>query len=181
MYAIKWKILCLQTESHFSNLCLHRFTGKRRKSNRAQLCSWRHCFANSQASFSRQSSSSSWLIFLFHKKLQEEASNRSQVSEAHLNWPEICCRYDEILQAALQSAKHVGSIDEAINLSGDVLVEYDSQEHYEALTGRLGLLREWRVSFSKKVSKGSKSFERSWPPESPEAHTFLLEAWISYV
>lgn len=50
-----------------------------------------------------------------------------------------------MLQEVLQSAERAGSIDDAIALPGQVLVEYDSQEHYEVLTGRLGLLREWKA------------------------------------
>ena len=59
-----------------------------------------------------------------------------------------------MLQVQLEGAQKMTSIDEAVKLSGDVLMEYDSQEHYEVLTGRLGMLREWKVRFFKNGASG---------------------------
>lgn len=58
------------------------------------------------------------------------------------------CRYDADLNATLAAAP-VTSIEEAGKLEGDMVIQYDSQEHYEAITGRLGMLREWKVPLVK--------------------------------
>ena len=55
------------------------------------------------------------------------------------------CRYDKELAAALGAAKVVRTVDEARQVAGDAVVFYDSQEHYETLTERSGMLREWKV------------------------------------
>ena len=43
-------------------------------------------------------------------------------------------------------------------MSGDVNIQYRSQEHYETLTERLGILREWKVlpSISKELFTSGK-------------------------
>ena len=56
-----------------------------------------------------------------------------------------CCRYDAELNATLAAARQMATVDEAKDVIGDVLLLYDSQDHYENLTGRLGMLREWKV------------------------------------
>ena len=55
------------------------------------------------------------------------------------------CRYEAELNATLAAAKPMATVDEAKDVIGDVLLMYDSQDHYESLTGRLGMLREWKV------------------------------------
>lgn len=54
-------------------------------------------------------------------------------------------RYDADLNASLAAAQAVTTVDEIKGMSGDVVLRYHSQEHYETLTGRLGMLREWKV------------------------------------
>ena len=41
----------------------------------------------------------------------------------------------------------VRTVDEARQVAGDAVVFYDSQEQYETLTERSGMLREWKVAF----------------------------------
>lgn len=55
------------------------------------------------------------------------------------------CRYNQELNATLYKAVKVSTVDEAKNMEGDVNIQYKSQEHYETLTERLGILREWKV------------------------------------
>lgn len=63
------------------------------------------------------------------------------------------CRYDLELNETLAKAAKASTIDEAKGMSGDVNIQYKSQEHYETLTERLGILREWKVCISKCLSK----------------------------
>ena len=56
------------------------------------------------------------------------------------------CRYDAQLNATLAAAPAIATVDEAKGAEGNVRLLYDSQEQYEALTGRLGMLREWKVT-----------------------------------
>lgn len=58
----------------------------------------------------------------------------------------IICRYDLELNASLSKAVKISTVDEAKDMSGDVNIQYSSQEHYETLTERLGILREWKVT-----------------------------------
>ena len=59
------------------------------------------------------------------------------------------CRYDQELNETLSKAAKALTIDEAKDMTGDVNILYKSQEHYETLTERLGILREWKVSLCK--------------------------------
>lgn len=57
----------------------------------------------------------------------------------------VSVRYDVDLNETLSRAARASTIDEAKSMSGDVNIQYKSQEHYETLTERLGILREWKV------------------------------------
>jgi hypothetical protein len=55
------------------------------------------------------------------------------------------CRYDKDLEAALKAAERVETVDEVRKVGGDAVIFYSSQEQYERLTERSGMLREWKV------------------------------------
>ena len=61
------------------------------------------------------------------------------------SYSDCCRRYDSELNDTLGKAARASTIDEARSMSGDVNIQYKSQEHYETLTERLGILREWKV------------------------------------
>ena len=65
-----------------------------------------------------------------------------------------CCRYDAELNATLAAARQMATVDDAKDVIGDVLLMYDSQDHYENLTGRLGMLREWKVRSGSSLHQG---------------------------
>lgn len=46
------------------------------------------------------------------------------------------CRYETDMNATLAAALKVSDANVARTSSGDVVLEYDSQEHYERITGR---------------------------------------------
>ncbi len=67
----------------------------------------------------------------------------------------ICwCRYDKEMAATLAAAKEVGGADEAAGVAGDVVLRYDSQEHYERVGGGFGMLLEWRDGVPRGAYKG---------------------------
>lgn len=51
------------------------------------------------------------------------------------------------MEAVLKAAKTVETVDEARLVGGDAVIFYSTQEQYERLTERSGMLREWKVGF----------------------------------
>jgi hypothetical protein len=47
----------------------------------------------------------------------------------------------------MKAAKTVETVDEARQVAGDAVIFYSTQEHYERLTERSGMLREWKVAY----------------------------------
>lgn len=64
-------------------------------------------------------------------------------------------RYNTQLDKMIAASKAVASRDEAAKVDGDVVIQYDSQEHYEAITGSFGMLREWKVTWMKEKPRWS--------------------------
>jgi hypothetical protein len=65
-----------------------------------------------------------------------------------------CDRYDDDMAATLAAAKEVGSAQEAEAVAGDVVLRYDSQEHYERVAASFGMLLEWRDGVPRGAYKG---------------------------
>ena len=70
-------------------------------------------------------------------------------------------RYDEEMAATLAAAREVGSAEEAAQISGDVVLRYDSQEHYERVAAGFGMLLEWRDG----VPRGAHNGVVNTPPD----------------
>uniref|UniRef100_A0A7S1SHF8 Alpha-1,3-mannosyl-glycoprotein 2-beta-N-acetylglucosaminyltransferase n=1 Tax=Tetraselmis chuii TaxID=63592 RepID=A0A7S1SHF8_9CHLO len=62
-------------------------------------------------------------------------------------------KYEPEWDALLATARAM-SVEDAMKASGDVKVIYNSQESYEAITGKLGMLREWKDGVPRGAYKG---------------------------
>eukprot|EP00873_Tetraselmis_striata_P034777 jgi/Tetstr1/455041/TSEL_041897.t1 len=91
----------------------------------------------------------------FYKKylatihLNSEYVNFQQMKLDYLLQPEYEAAWDSMM-AGMREVP----VEEAMRTTGDVKVVYDSQETYEAITGKLGMLREWKDGVPRGAYKG---------------------------
>ncbi|KAL4450561.1 hypothetical protein ABPG77_000917 [Micractinium sp. CCAP 211/92] len=65
-------------------------------------------------------------------------------------------RYQQLFEAELHAAQELGSVDEAQGAEPgrDYILRFSSQQHYEKITGRLRMLREWRDGVPRGAYRG---------------------------
>ncbi|KAK9802802.1 hypothetical protein WJX73_008081 [Symbiochloris irregularis] len=91
----------------------------------------------------------------FKKFLQYTRLNDVDVDWMHTDLSYLeARRYEEDMNATLAAALKQSDVTLAKMASGDVLLEYDSQEHYEKITGQLQMLREWKDGIPRGAYRG---------------------------
>jgi hypothetical protein len=67
----------------------------------------------------------------------------------------------------MKAAKTVETVDEARQVAGDAVIFYSTQEHYERLTKRSGMLREWKVAYPSQNLQISQNSCSDCTPQTP--------------
>ena len=71
------------------------------------------------------------------------------------------CRFDTKLEATLNAAPVAETVAEARGWTGDVQLQYHTQDHFEVLAKALGIMKEWRDGVPRAAYKGVVSWRLS--------------------
>lgn len=99
-------------------------------------------------------SSSGQYFRLFLKPIR---LNNETVDWAHIDLGYLQAdRYQQLFEAELRAAQELSTIEEAQGAEPgrDYVLRYSSQQHYEKITGRLRMLREWRDGVPRGAYRG---------------------------